>query len=126
MPYRENQPPNWGAIASLAGVALVLGVALVTWVERWRDTARVREQAASACVQRLGTEADCREHLARYHDDCARLTTRHYGRGQSGPQGPDPERYLDCVVLGVDAWVAENGRQKDAEVKQRRRDMTPP
>jgi hypothetical protein len=97
--------------------AIALAIALSAWFLHawWQRRAlgdEARALALPACTERLGSEDACRDHLATYHDECARLTF--HGGGQRslnpGPARIDHAAYLECVVLGVDAWVAENGR----------------
>ena len=85
----------------------------------------MRDAALPGCTQRLANETTCRDHLVRFHEDCARLTRRHPGRYSGGAEVPDPSSYLDCVVLGVDDWVADNGRKTAAAAEQRRLDSSP-
>jgi len=101
-------------VVGLVALAIVVCTWLmVAWWQRRALCNEARERALPACTSRLGSEEACREHLARYHDDCATLTF-HGGKGRTSPgQKPyvNQQAYLECVVLGVDAWVAENGRQ---------------
>ena len=113
-----------GAIA--VGIALSAAF-LNAWWQRRTLGNEARARALPACAERLGGEDACREQMARYHDDCARLTF-HDSRGQRslnpGPARIDQDAYLECVVLGVDEWVAENARQReraDAERAKRYR-----
>jgi len=110
---------------------IALGIALLGagfllyrwWVQRGEDN-RLRDGARAACVADVG-EPTCSDHLARFHDDCARLTRRHPGRHSSAPEGTEPEAYLRCIELGADAWIADNGRKAEANARQRREDLAP-
>jgi hypothetical protein len=115
--------PNQGRWWVL-GLALVIGLGMMGWVVYgfWKHRAEDAELRASVlveCAARLGGEAACREHLAKSHDDCARLTRTRPGRYSGGTDSPNRDAYLSCVVLGVDEWVAENGRKKQAEARDR-------
>jgi hypothetical protein len=115
-----STPPN-ATIAATIGIALlVLGAVCWSWWETRVAAGRARAAALPACVEQLGEEA-CRAHLEQHHADCARLTTLHPSRGSRGPTGIDQAAYLRCVVLGVDEWVAENGRRQDEQARERAR-----
>jgi hypothetical protein len=118
-PRLENAPPwTLGIVAAIG--ALVVGITGYQWWNIRGLVKQAREQATPACEQQLGADA-CREHLARYHDDCARLTTKRPTRLSRGPTRIDADSYLRCVVLGVDEWVAENGRRHEEEERASRR-----
>jgi hypothetical protein len=103
----------------VAGVALAIGLGAwftVAWWNRRAMFVEARERAQLACTAKLGEDA-CSEHLALYHDDCARLTYHQGGnRSLHGQKSfVDQAAYLECVVLGVDGWVEGNRVRKEAE-----------
>ena len=102
----DRTPPR------LVIAAIALGVVFFTWM----TYAWWQRRALGA-----GGEDACRDHLARYHEDCARLAARGgAGRISSGPKPwIDQEAYLECVVLGADEWVRENGRRGAQQERQR-------
>jgi hypothetical protein len=100
------------------GIAIVGALCHAWWKARSLGN-EARAQAVPACEEQLGIEL-CREHLERYHEDCARLTLVRPRRTSPGPMRIDAEAYQRCVVLGVDEWVAENGRRHEEEERQRR------
>jgi hypothetical protein len=117
-PRLQHTPP-WTLVLVAALGALVLVITCYEWWKIRGLARQAREQATPACEQQLGADV-CREHLARYHDDCARLTTKRPTRLSPGPTRLDADSYLRCVVLGVDDWVAENGRKREEEERASR------
>jgi hypothetical protein len=120
----EKVPVPW-----MLGVAIVLGTLVmgIYGYDRWKMhvlSRQAREQATPACEEQLGADA-CRDHLERYHDDCLRLTRMRAFRGLRIPPSIDAGAYQRCVVLGVDEWVAENGRLHE-EAERSRRDQYRP
>lgn len=112
--------PSLTLAAVIAFASLVGGAVCWNAGEMRSAAKKARAAALPACVEQLG-EAACRAHLDQHHDDCARLTTRRPSRGSRGPTGIDQEAYLRCVVLGVDEWVAENGRRQEELARERAR-----
>jgi hypothetical protein len=117
---RPSAPPTRATFVAVGVAVLVVAGALVRWGVERREDARLREGAIGACAERLG-EAACQEHLAANHEDCARLTRKRRPGVTGAAVGPTPNAYLECVVLGVDAWVSDNGRRarQEAEVGAR-------
>jgi len=116
-------------LTMLLGVMLVGVTVLVlrNWWQRRALGEAARAQAMPGCIARLGDEATCRDHLAANDEDCARLTFRGGGmRGSPGPARIEPVAYLDCIVLGVDGWVAQNKRKHDEADLQRAREAVQP
>ena len=113
-------------VAAIGLAVLLLGWVLVGWFRERREDGRLRDQALPACAERLGSAETCRAHVAQYHDDCARLTRRRPGRLSNEKGGPDLDAYVSCVVLGVDGWVADNGRKADEEARRRTQERALP
>ncbi|MGI5862159.1 MAG: hypothetical protein ACOX6T_08890 [Myxococcales bacterium] len=71
---------------------------------------------APKCVERAG-EVGCNELLDRYADECFGLnySTKGSGRPNAGPTVDViwKEGFLECVLLGPEAW-----REKDAEARR--------
>jgi hypothetical protein len=119
----RRAPPGLTAVA--AGILLVLVVGAVLR-DRWQRRtmgAAARAWAMPGCVARLGDEATCQDHFAAYHDDCARLN---YRTGKGVTPGITEPRYLDCIVLGVDDWIADNKSKREAADRERARESTLP
>ena len=117
MRFWESHLAMFVATVAVA-IAIVVWTSLAWWQRRSLGN-EARENARAACTARLGEEA-CRDHLDRYHGDCARLTYRGGGRANPSPLRIDAEMYLECVVLGVDGWVAENGRRREERQRNKR------
>jgi hypothetical protein len=101
------------------------GYLLFNWWTHRRQDLAMRDSVVGECTAQLGAAA-CKDHLDRYHDDCARLTRTRSGKYSGAPDAPNHEKYLSCVVLGVDAWVEDNGRKAAAAAQQRRADEAAP
>jgi hypothetical protein len=109
-----DRMPRRGVVVLIAGAALLVTLLLRAWWQRREMTAQAAAIALPACTEKLGDEA-CREHLRRHGEDCARLNLHVGKRGGNTPQPAyvNQASYLECVVLGVDEWVAQNGRNQE-------------
>lgn len=114
-----DRTPAWIPITVIAAVLFFAGLALWDWRERRLMVSKAREQAMPGCVADLGSEEVCRAQFERFQEDCARLNLGRGGRYTRGPTRVDPYGYLRCVELGVDAWVAENGRKREEAARRR-------
>jgi hypothetical protein len=120
-----DRTPTWIPVVVIAAALLFAGFTLWDWRERRATASRARDQAMPTCVADLGSEDVCRARFDQFHEDCARLNKARSGRSSPASARIDPYGYLRCVELGVDAWVAENGRQQDAAGRQRAHDLQP-
>jgi hypothetical protein len=112
---KGDRMPVWGWALLAAGTLGLVALLMSAWWQRRELEARASATALPACTEKLGEEA-CREHLRLYGEDCARLNLHAGKRGGNYPQPAyvNQGEYLECVVLGVDEWVAQNGRSQNA------------
>jgi heme exporter protein D len=107
---------RWAPLALKLSVAVIALAVVSLWWQRRRLLGEARDRARPACVERLGDEATCQQHLDAYDDDCSR-----YGHAFVDGAG-----YLECIVLTPDGWYAERKARHDGAQQQRSKDAQIP
>lgn len=85
-------------VSALAVVALMFFV----WRFLASEDRDAKQGARAECVARLG-EAACDEHMSANHRVCFNYNNKGAGRFQA--RVFDRQGYVDCIVMGPDAWT---------------------
>jgi hypothetical protein len=121
--------PVWryALVGIVAMVVWFAGMSLREWWHRRSEDRAMRQSAIAACVPRLGSEGVCAAHDADFGEECARITRHYPTRLSPGPSRPDPAAFLDCMVLGDDAWREQLRalREKNERAARHRYDAIP-
>jgi hypothetical protein len=116
---------RWVPRALIAFVAVFTVWILWVWFQNRAMENAAREQAMPACMARLGDEATCRDHVAAYHDDCVHYAHVRPGRYEHKQERIDMDKYVDCIVLGVDGWFAQAKQKRQDAERERLKDQYP-